>query len=305
MTKKRNKHRLTRRKQRVGWLFVLPFVIGFLLFFLEPLVVSLWYSLNDVTMGQNGLETKWTGFGNFNYLLFQDSAFLRNLWTVTLEILKQVVICTSLSLFVAYILVQPFHGRTVYRAIFFMPIIMTSGVVYSMVSTVVGSSGLSGSANAYVNSGFSLTNLMTQGGVSPEVIRVLSSIVDSIFAMVTNCGVPILLYISGLQKIPSSAYEAARIEGANGWDIFWKITIPKISPIIFLNVVYCIVDASTAYGTSSGGNVMLSAIQRMGFGKTMKFGMSSAMAWMYFLVIAIFLGLAWLLLGRRSSRIEN
>ncbi|MBP5294124.1 MAG: sugar ABC transporter permease, partial [Lachnospiraceae bacterium] len=237
MTKKRNKHRLTRRKQRVGWLFVLPFVIGFLLFFLEPLVVSLWYSLNDVTMGQNGLETKWTGFGNFNYLLFQDSAFLRNLWTVTLEILKQVVICTSLSLFVAYILVQPFHGRTVYRAIFFMPIIMTSGVVYSMVSTVVGSSGLSGSANAYVNSGFSLTNLMTQGGVSPEVIRVLSSIVDSIFAMVTNCGVPILLYISGLQKIPSSAYEAARIEGANGWDIFWKITIPKISPIIFLNVV--------------------------------------------------------------------
>lgn len=305
-TKKKRKHGgLQRRQQRNGWLFVLPWIVGFVIFFLKPLVQSLWFSFNDVTMGNSGMETAFVGLGNYKYLLIQDSSFLTNLWTVTLSMLQQVAICTVLSLFIAVVLVQKFHGRTLYRAIFFLPIIMTSGVVYSMVGSVVGSAGLSGSGNAYMYSSVSLTTLMLQGGIGKSVVDFLTRAIDSIFAMTTNCGVPILLYISGLQKIPESAYEAARIEGAGSWDIFWKITIPKIMPIIFLNIVYIIVDASTAYGSSSGGNVMMAAIQTMGFGKTMKFGMSSAMAWMYFLVVALFLALAYLLIGKRAARIEN
>ncbi len=305
-TKKKRKHGgLLRRQQRNGWLFVLPWIVGFVIFFLKPLVQSLWFSFNDVTMGNSGMETAFVGLGNYKYLLIQDSSFLTNLWTVTLSMLQQVAICTVLSLFIAVVLVQKFRGRTLYRAIFFLPIIMTSGVVYSMVGSVVGSAGLSGSGNAYMYSSVSLTTLMLQGGIGKSVVDFLTRAIDSIFAMTTNCGVPILLYISGLQKIPESAYEAARIEGAGSWDIFWKITIPKIMPIIFLNIVYIIVDASTAYGSSSGGNVMMAAIQTMGFGKTMKFGMSSAMAWMYFLVVALFLVLAYLLIGKRAARIEN
>ena len=284
---------------------MLPWIVGFVIFFLKPLVQSLWFSFNDVTMGNSGMETAFVGLGNYKYLLIQDSSFLTNLWTVTLSMLQQVAICTVLSLFIAVVLVQKFRGRTLYRAIFFLPIIMTSGVVYSMVGSVVGSAGLSGSGNAYMYSSVSLTTLMLQGGIGKSVVDFLTRAIDSIFAMTTNCGVPILLYISGLQKIPESAYEAARIEGAGSWDIFWKITIPKIMPIIFLNIVYIIVDASTAYGSSSGGNVMMAAIQTMGFGKTMKFGMSSAMAWMYFLVVALFLALAYLLIGKRAARIEN
>ena len=305
-TKKKRKHGgLLRRQQRNGWLFVLPWIVGFVIFFLKPLVQSLWFSFNDVTMGNSGMETAFVGLGNYKYLLIQDSSFLTNLWTVTLSMLQQVAICTVLSLFIAVVLVQKFRGRTLYRAIFFLPIIMTSGVVYSMVGSVVGSAGLSGSGNAYMYSSVSLTTLMLQGGIGKSVVDFLTRAIDSIFAMTTNCGVPILLYIYGLQKIPESAYEAARIEGAGSWDIFWKITIPKIMPIIFLNIVYIIVDASTAYGSSSGGNVMMAAIQTMGFGKTMKFGMSSAMAWMYFLVVALFLALAYLLIGKRAARIEN
>lgn len=305
-TKKKRKHGgLQRRQQRNGWLFVLPWIVGFVIFFLKPLVQSLWFSFNDVTMGNSGMETAFVGLGNYKYLLIQDSSFLTNLWTVTLSMLQQVAICTVLSLFIAVVLVQKFRGRTLYRAIFFLPIIMTSGVVYSMVGSVVGSAGLSGSGNAYMYSSVSLTTLMLQGGIGKSVVDFLTRAIDSIFAMTTNCGVPILLYISGLQKIPESAYEAARIEGAGSWDIFWKITIPKIMPIIFLNIAYIIVDASTAYGSSSGGNVMMAAIQTMGFGKTMKFGMSSAMAWMYFLVVALFLVLAYLLIGKRAARIEN
>ena len=211
-TKKKRKHGgLLQRQQRNGWLFVLPWIVGFVIFFLKPLVQSLWFSFNDVTMGNSGMETAFVGLGNYKYLLIQDSSFLTNLWTVTLSMLQQVAICTVLSLFIAVVLVQKFRGRTLYRAIFFLPIIMTSGVVYSMVGSVVGSAGLSGSGNAYMYSSVSLTTLMLQGGIGKSVVDFLTRAIDSIFAMTTNCGVPILLYISGLQKIPESAYEAARI----------------------------------------------------------------------------------------------
>lgn len=302
---KKTKSKLLRRQHRAGYIFVFPWIIGFLIFFLQPLLESFWYTLNDVVMGTGGLETTFVGLSNFRYLILEDSSFLTNLWTVTLDMVQQVCICSILSLFVAVILVQNFRGRTVYRAIFFLPIIMTSGVVYSMVGSVVGSSGINGTGNAYMYTSVSMVTLMLQGGISPSVINIIIGIIDSIFSMITNCGVPILLYISGLQKIPVSAYEAARIEGANSWDIFWKITIPKMAPIIFLNIVYIIVDSCTSYGSNSGGNVMMAAIQRMGFGKTMKFGMSAAMAWMYFIVIAFFLLLSYVVLGRKANKIEN
>lgn len=297
--------KLMKNQQKAGYLFVIPWVIGFIIFFLKPLVQSFWYSFNDVTMGTDGLESAFTGLENYKYLLLQDSSFLTNLWTVTSAMLRQVVICTVLSLFIAVVLVQKFRGRTLYRAILFLPIIMTSGVVYSMVGSVVGSAGLSGTGNAYLYSSSSLTTLMIQGGISRSVVTAITGFIDSIFSMIPNCGVPILLYISGLQKIPDSYYEAARIEGANGWEIFWRITVPKIAPVIFLNIVYIIVDATTAYGGTSGGNIMMAAIETMGFGKTMKFGMSSAMAWMYFGVTALFLLIAYLLLGKRANNIEN
>lgn len=301
--KKRAK--LLQKQHRAGYLFVLPWIVGFLIFFLKPLVESFWYSFNDVTMSSDGLTSSFVGMDNYKYLLVQDSSFLTNLWTVISSMLQQVLICTVLSLFIAVVLVQKFRGRTIYRAILFLPIIMTSGVVYSMVGSVVGSAGLSGTGNAYMYSSSSLASLMVQGGISKDTVSMITGFVDSIFKMIPSCGVPILLYISGLQKIPESYYEAARIEGANAWDIFWRITIPKIAPVIFLNLVYVIVDATTSYGGTSGGNVMMAAIQTMGFGKTMKFGMSSAMAWMYFLFTAFFLLLAYLILGRKANSIEK
>lgn len=303
--KQRKNSGLIRKQQRAGYLFIIPWMIGFLLFFLQPLLESFMYTFQDVQMGTNGIKTTYVGIKNFKYLLFQDSSFLTNLWSVVVKMLQQVCICTVLSLFLAIILIQDFHGRTIYRAIFFLPIIMTSGVVYSMVASAVGSTGISGAENAYMVSNFSMSNLMIQGGFSKSAVAMINKVVDSIFSMTTNCGVPILLFISGLQKIPKSSYEAAQIEGASSWDIFWKITIPKISSIIFLNIVYIIVDSCTSYGSKTGGNVMMAAIQSMGFGKTMKFGMSAAMSWMYFAVIAFFLALAYLLIGRKANKIEN
>lgn len=321
--KKRKTSGLTRRQQRAGLLFLLPWIIGFLLFFLKPMVESFWFSLCNVTVEDSGISTVFAGLQNYRQIILDDSFFVMNLFSVSLSIVEQVIVCTSVSLLIAVVLVSNFRGRTVFRAIFFLPIVLTSGVVYSMIGVVVDGLGLGNATNAYMASTVSASTLMIQAGLDSGVVGLLEKMASATFSMILNCGVPILLYISALQKIPSSTYEAAILDGASKWDCFWKITIPKIAPIIFLNMVYVIVDASTSFGRRTvdgisinltdavsngklrGGNLVLDAMMDLGFRKSMKFGPSAAMAWMYFLVIALFLLISWLLVGRTASKIEN
>ncbi len=302
---KRRSH-FERKKARAGYVFVLPWVIGFLLFFLIPIVNSLIYTFNDVKLSANGFTMNWVGFSNYQHLLLKDASYPQLLGTAVGNMLYEVVIVTMFSLLVAVILNQKFHGRTFYRAVFFLPIILTSGVVYTMMQSVIGGgSTLSGGQNAFMFQSAGLKELMLQGNVPTDVVNFISNIVDRIFSLISKSGVQILLFLSGLQKIPASGYEACKIEGASSWDIFWKITIPLVSPIIFLNIVYTIIDSFMAYGTSSSGNTMMAAIQDMGFGKVMKLSYSATMAWIYFLVVILFLGLAYLLIGKRVSKIQE
>lgn len=303
---KRNRASLQKKQARAGYVFILPWVIGFLIFFLRPLIESFWFTFNDVTMDVNGLSPKFIGLDNYKYLFVQDSSYIQMLAESMGDMILEVVIVSILSLFIAVLLNQKFRGRTVYRAIFFLPIILTSGVVYTMMSGVVGGGGSStATENAYLFQSAGLKDILIQGGLKPGAVITITNTVDKIFSLVTKSGVQILLFLSGLQKIPSDSYEAAQIEGASRWDIFWKITIPRISPIIFLNIVYTIIDSFTSYGSSSGGNQMMLAIQNMGFGKTMKFGLSAAMAWTYFTVIAFLLLFIYLVFGRKTSKIES
>ena len=302
---KRRSH-FERKKARAGYVFVLPWVIGFLLFFLIPIVNSLIYTFNDVKLSANGFTMNWVGFSNYQHLRLKDASYPQLLGTAVGNMLYEVVIVTMFSLLVAVILNQKFHGRTFYRAVFFLPIILTSGVVYTMMQSVIGGgSTLSGGQNAFMFQSAGLKELMLQGNVPTDVVNFISNIVDRIFSLISKSGVQILLFLSGLQKIPASGYEACKIEGASSWDIFWKITIPLVSPIIFLNIVYTIIDSFMAYGTSSSGNTMMAAIQDMGFGKVMKLSYSATMAWIYFLVVILFLGLAYLLIGKRVSKIQE
>lgn len=301
--KKRKSASLQKKQARAGYVFILPWVVGFLFFFLKPFIQSFWFTFNDVTMNADGLSPSFVGLNNYKYLFFTDASYLRMLYESMSSMLIEVVIVTILSLFVATMLNQKFHGRTLYRAIFFLPIILTSGVVYTMMSGVVGgNSGPGTTENAYLFQSVGLRTILLQGGLSASIVTSITGIVNTIFSLVTKAGVQILLFLSGLQKIPSDSYEAAQIEGASKWDIFWKITIPRISPIIFLNIVYTIIDSFTSYGSSSGGNKMMLAIQSMGFGKTMKFGLSAAMAWIYFLVIALLLFLVYMIIGRKTAK---
>jgi len=303
---KRRPQSLEKKQSRAGYVFILPWVVGFLFFFLKPFAESFWFTFNDVTMTATGLSPAFLGLSNYKYLLFQDSKFLRTLFASLGSMVTEVVIITIFSLFVATILNHKFKGRIFYRAVFFLPIILTSGVVFTMMSGVIGGGmGSASSQNAYLFKSAGLQTILLQGGLRPSAVTFITGIVDSIFALVTKAGVQILLFLSGLQKIPSDFYEAAQIEGASKWDIFWKITIPRIAPIIFLNIVYTIIDSFTSYGSASGANQMMEMIRDMGFGKTMKFGLSAAMAWMYFAVIALLLFVVYMVVGRKTTKVDS
>ncbi len=302
---KRRSH-FERKRARAGYVFILPWVIGFLLFFLIPLVNSFYYTFNTVRLSGNGFTLTWVGFDNYAHLLFADAEYPQLLGTAVGNMLLEVAIITLFSLLVAVLLNQKFHGRTFYRAVFFLPIIMTSGVVYTLVQSVMnGGTSIGNDQNAFMFQSTGLKEIMLQGNVPQDIIDIVTGVVDKIFALLSKSGVQILLFLSGLQKLPASGYEACKIEGASSWDIFWKITIPLISPIIFLNIVYTIIDSFTAYGTTEAGNTMMGAIQNMGFGKVMNLSYSATMAWIYFVVIIIFLGIAYGILGRRVSKIQG
>ncbi len=300
-----DKSRLKRRKARWGYLFILPWVLGFVLFFAWPVLQSFWYSLNNLTMAPGGFDTKWVGFDNYYYMLFRDAKFNQVLLETALEMLYKVPLIVILSLFIAVMLNQDFRGRGFFRSVFFLPVIITSGVVYAMLSDVINSNTLTATQNAYIFQSTGLGDVLASAGLPVTLVASIQTIVNKVFALIMESGVQILLFLSGLQKIPPSTYEAARIEGASEWDSFWRITVPQMVPIMLLNVVYSVIDSFMSYGTEETGNRVMAMIHKNGFGGGFQFGLAASMSWIYMAVIAIILLIAFGILGRLAKRMEG
>lgn len=295
---------LKKRKGRWGYLFVLPWMAGFTLFFLLPAFESLYYSLNSLKMSANGFETTWVGLDNYSFMLLRDAKFLPLLTGELVEMAYRVPLITILSLFVAVLLNRPFRGRAFFRSVFFLPVIITSGVVYVMLQGIINANTLSGTQNAYIFQSQGLAEVMRSAGFSSGLINSISGLVNRVFSILMECGVQILLFLSGLQKIPASTYEASAIEGAGAWDNFWRITLPLSLPIMLLNVVYTIIDSFMAYGTENAGNQVMAAIYQTGFGRQFQFGLAASMSWLYTLLITLMLLIAFGVFGRAAREME-
>lgn len=295
---KRKKPSYQDKRAYAGYIFILPWILGFLIFFLKPLIQSLMFSLQDVKMAPDGFTATFVGLENYNYMLFRDPNFVRHLYETLMNVVTQVPVITMFSLFIAVILNQKFRGRGVMRAIFFLPVIVTSGVVLVLLKDEVFSTTLNVTQNVYLFKTTGLAEVLVQAGVSGPIAGFFSNLINQIFSLTWKSGLQILLFLSGLQTVPPSSYEAAKMEGASGWDMFWKISIPMISPMIVLNIVYSIIDTFTEYGTEWTGNTVMSSIYRTGF-KDLLFGYSSAMAWIYFALIGLVLGLVYRFIGKK------
>ncbi len=287
------------KKAMYGRMFIAIWVIGVLLFFVTPFIQTVFYSFN--TLNLDTQSTQPAGWNYYIRLFTKDTDFIQNLSTVLLNLLYEVPIIIMFSAFVAVLLNQKFRGRLFFRAIFFLPVIVMSGVVFSLLSGDTNSGDiLSQSDNSQIFSSMTVLNdLLGQFGFGTQIIDFITEIVERVIDTSWKSGVQILLCLAGLQSVPAPLYEAARIEGATKWEEFWKITFPMLSPVLFINVIYTIIDSFTF-----SDNVMMEYINTASFNK-FDYSYGSAMSVVYCLIITLIIGLISLIIGRAVTYTEK
>ncbi|MCR4779254.1 MAG: sugar ABC transporter permease [Lachnospiraceae bacterium] len=281
------------KKKIYGFMFVLPWLIGFIAFFLVPFAESCIYAFQNLETTKEGLKGSFTGFSNFRYAIFRDTDFivecvssLKNLVTIPLIIVYS--ICFAL------LLKGEYPGRTLMRAVAFLPVIIGSGVLMDIMKTDIFSKGVisGGNETVVLFSSNGLSGLFQAMGLPERIIAFINTVISKIFDLTWKSGVQILLFLAGLHNIPSYAYEAADIEGANAIEKFFKITLPLLTPMIILNVVYSVIDMFSDFG-----NTIIRMIYDTAF-VNVKFGYASALSILYFLMIAVVLVIVYLVLNR-------
>ncbi len=284
---KKKKMSYERRKSLYGYGFIGLWLVGTLLFFLIPLGKSLWYSFSEVSIDPGAVHTKFTGVENYLNVITDDPYYLEYLGDVLLETLWKTPLILIFSLFIAVILNQKFKGRTLARAVFFLPVIIATGPVFKIISGDMESTGNTGAEQFSTMFSTNLIGELMQFlgiyGLSDKMSGIISAVADNIFGIVWSSGIQILLFLAALQNIPSSAREAAQMEGATAWEYFWKITFPYVSPFILANLIFTVIDSFT--------NPMNRVMNRIIDTKNQwEFGSASAMAWIYFAVVLAAVG---------------
>ena len=296
---KRKSISLDRKKARAGWVFVLPFVIGFVLIYIPMIAESLIYTFTDVTATslKDGIfSIKAVGFANYQEVLFNHTDFVERLVTGTTQLIIDIPAIIIFSLFMAVILNQKMIGRAAFRAIFFIPVIVTTGIIaktdlatQSTTSQMEG--GMESCNQAQESGGVSqivssadFGALFSNMKVGGELQEYVVSIINNIFNIVNRSGVQLLIFLAGLQSISPAIYESCSIDGASAWETFWKITFPMISPMILVNAVYTVIDSFT-----SASNSVMSFIQDVLAGNQASYDADYGvtMAWIYFLIVIV------------------
>ncbi len=285
MGEKMKKLTMKQKHDLTGLIFVLPFITGVVVVFGVALGQSFWYSLQKFIMNQGISMPEFVGIENYRTALFVDPQFVRIVITTVGNMLLNLPIILIFSFFAANLLNQKFRGRALARAIFFFPVVATIGVIASLGSNdlLMGIMGPGGGTDSSVAG--QVRSLLFSTNISPVVLNYIFSAVDRIYQIVNMSGVQILIALSGLQAISPSLYESADIDGATGWEKFWKITFPMMSPMLILNGVYTIIDLLTRTENDLMALIRGTAFQA---GQT---GLGSAMSWIYFAVISLMLAI--------------
>jgi ABC-type sugar transport system permease subunit len=288
--KKKKRLTLSQKRAILGLTFISPWIIGFLVFYVRSLALTIQFSLSKVTVAETGgYSTKFIGLDNYKYALFEHASFNQVLVNSIFDIVIDVPLIIFFSLLMAILLNQKFKGRTIVRAIFFLPVIMNSGAINDAMELArqVIAGGLSAASSeamsatsSQVNMDFFLSLFMDLG-MPDSVINYIVEAVGRIYDIVKSSGVQIIIFIAALQAVPGSLYEVSKIEGATAYETFWKVTFPMVTPLILTNTVYTIVDS---FITSQIVDV---AYEEAFTNYT--YGLSSAMSMLSTLVVCIIL----------------
>jgi len=287
--RKRTTASLEKTKARSGWLFVFPFLFGFLTVYMPIIAKSIYYSFTNFYAADARFE--FVGLANYQEALFgPTSTFLKSLGSGLGQMVLEIPAIVIFSLFIAVILNQKMLGRAAFRAIFFIPVILATGLIddidskgNTFMENVAGNEGIdsgSGESASDVISKADVAILFENMKIGGELVELVTSLVNNIYNIINRSGVQMLIFLAGLQSISPAIYESCQIDGATAWETFWKITFPMISPMILVNSVYTVIDSFT----SSSNEVMSLVLTTYSSGK---FTLSSAMAWVYFILVIV------------------
>lgn len=289
-----NKKKMSRkmRENLIGYSFIGIWIIGFLFFMLYPLVNSLIYSLSNVQIEGTGIKVTYHGFKNFQNIFQIEEGFKFTEALVNFvfkELIFQLPIIIVFSILIAMLLNQKLKGRGFFRTVFFLPVIIASGpVIKELISQGAGGT------NIFETYGFIA---VIEDTLNPHLAEPIINIFSEIIIIFWFSGVQILIFLAGLQKIDKQVYEAAKVDGAGSWQSFWKITLPALMNLVFVNAIYTIV----LLATFSENEVIVSIKSNMFNFKT-GYGMASAMAWIYSLTVLLIIGALGLLARLVANR---
>lgn len=294
---------LMKRRERFGLVFMIPWIIGFLLFFLYPFFNSVILSFQKITFNQSqagGYVMQYIGLDNYISALYRDANFIQYAAQSILDLFINTPVCLVFSFFVAVLLKQRFRGNFLAKAIFFFPVILGTGVFLSVQSSTSEVQGMAlksamseGTGSMTVLQSVNIISILQDIGVPSNITGYISGPVDRIYTVISMSGVQIFIFLAGLNAISPSLYEASYIEGASGWVAFWKITFPMVSPVIAVNIVYTLIDNFTM-----STNTTMNYINKMAF-SNFDFGLSCAMSWLYCAVLTILVGLSMMLISKK------
>ncbi len=288
------------RRAIYGYVFILPFILGFIFFMVKPLAQSLHMALSEVLISKQGFELKWNNFANFKKALLVDPDFNRMIVEALGQMFFRSIATIVFSFFVALLLNQKFKGRTLARSIFFLAVILSSGVMVGLESSnalmaeikdMIEEAGNVNSVTEILED-ILLSGSTGVGGISSKIFEKVFEIIDSIYDVAMASGIQIIIFLSGLQTISPGMYEAAHMEGCTAWETLWKITVPMVSPLIPVCWIYTIID----FFMKSDNQIMDKINVQMT--QLLNYGFSSAMAWIYFAVCMALIGLSTLIMSK-------
>ncbi len=289
---------LDARKARSGYVFVAPFILGIIFIYIPILLDSIWFSFNKLNTDHwdvvNGVPDPIFESVGFEYYkaIFDDPDFLTKLLAGLQQLIFEVPAVIIFSLFIAVVLNQKMLGRAVFRAIFFVPVIISTGIMesinYSDIMSDEAQGGIQdGSGESASNDIISVLDveiLFSSMKVGAELVTYVVQLVNDVYDIVNYSGVQMLIFLAGLQSISPAIYEACQIEGATAWETFWKITFPMISPMILVNAVYSVINAFTR--TTNPMMLFIDSKYIAAGGQHL----ATAMSWLYFLIVMLIIG---------------
>lgn len=278
----------------------MPFIIGLIFFLLSPLVQSIMISFGDIEAGA-GYKIVVEGFENYRRALTVDAEFMQYVIDSVIDAMMNVPVIVVMSFILAMLLRTDFPGRTAFRVAFFLPLIMSSGIMAQVrvddliTQIITPTRSISGFTQTLSSAQETMQTLLLNANIPAQLTNYIVVAQQNILSTLNQSGIQTLIFLAALQSISPSLYEASAIEGATAWEEFWKITVPMVSPQLLVVVIYTTIESFV-----KAGNKTMNYINTVGF-VSFKYGYSAALAWIYFAEILVVIGVLYFLLKRLNK----